>query len=278
MNKLSLLFIGTCIQTTLSKERFLQEDLLGKTLLNSLELREATNFAVPQLNPYPQIWYDTSIETDKNCYVEYEILPDGTENRTEYKVRSLSSFEYFLHCLNPTTSLHLTHTSACGVCSNLDDLYVYLTIPNLAGPVAQCALGDQQQILPCIQSLGFSADCAWIWFWNTVNTGQPEANGGCLETCVALATSPSNVPEGSDNPCQPIEDEEGQCGNTINGQPACSDYQWENGEYRLNACLQCDECRSGPIFQKVAGRTRRNSGIESSIARPDVISIHHNYG
>jgi hypothetical protein len=42
----------------------------------------------------------------------------------------------------------------------------------------------------------------------------------------------------------------------------------------LNECLQCDEDRSGPVFKAVAGRTRRNSGIRSSIERPDAQVSH----
>jgi len=47
----------------------------------------------------------------------------------------------------------------------------------------------------------------------------------------------------------------------------------------LNECLQCDEDRSGPVFKATAGRTRRNSGIRSSIARPDdqVSQVAHDY-
>jgi hypothetical protein len=36
----------------------------------------------------------------------------------------------------------------------------------------------------------------------------------------------------------------------------------------LNACLACDEAKSGPTFKAVAGRTRRRSGLSSAIARP----------
>jgi len=47
----------------------------------------------------------------------------------------------------------------------------------------------------------------------------------------------------------------------------------------LNECLQCDEDRSGPVFKATAGRTRRNSGIRPSIARPDdqVSQVAHDY-
>lgn len=73
-------------------------------------------------------------------------------------------------------------------------------------------------------------------------------------------------------------EDKGECGNTINEKAVCSPDQWQNGPYRLNACLQCDECRSGPIFQKIAGRTRRASGIASAISRDGVPELTHDYG
>ncbi|MCU1282383.1 MAG: hypothetical protein JWM53_5929, partial [bacterium] len=36
----------------------------------------------------------------------------------------------------------------------------------------------------------------------------------------------------------------------------------------LNACLQGDEDQSGPVFEAVAGRTRRNSGLPNATCRP----------
>ena len=50
-------------------------------------------------------------------------------------------------------------------------------------------------------------------------------------------------------------------------------------EGRLDPCLRCDEDRSGPVFKAVAGRTRRDSGIRSSIPRPDeeVAHVVHDY-
>jgi hypothetical protein len=107
---------------------------------------------------------------------------------------------------------------------------------------------------------------------NKAAAGGAAASGGG-EACHAagLSGGPASVPK-------PSRKEDGFCGNTINGRPACSDFQWQNGEFRLNPCLQCDECRSGPIFQKISGRTRRNSGIETDIKRPDVApEIFHNY-
>jgi hypothetical protein len=46
----------------------------------------------------------------------------------------------------------------------------------------------------------------------------------------------------------------------------------------LNACIQCDEDNSGPVFKSVAGRTRRNSGLPSGLCRPcnSVYPVVHN--
>jgi hypothetical protein len=62
-------------------------------------------------------------------------------------------------------------------------------------------------------------------------------------------------------------------------------WSWITGEPptlpdgRLNACIQCDEDRSGPVFKATAGRTRRNSGIRSSIPRPadEIAPVVHDY-
>ena len=57
---------------------------------------------------------------------------------------------------------------------------------------------------------------------------------------------------------------------------------WQDGSpLRINACLQCDECRSGPLFQKIAARTRRGSGIISAIPRDELglcTDCVHRYG
>jgi hypothetical protein len=55
--------------------------------------------------------------------------------------------------------------------------------------------------------------------------------------------------------------------------------EWDNNgpppQCRLNECLQCDETVSGPLFQTIAGRTRRKSGLLSQIVRP-CHSLQHN--
>ena len=136
----------------------------------------------------------------------------------------------------------VTHTGACGTCSTLQDLAVYLEKPDLTAPVRRCGIvpGDAAS-LACIEKLGFSVPCAETWFYNARNTRR-ECFGVCVKSWIV--GEPSTGPDG-----------------------------------RLNACLQCDEDRSGPVFKATAGRTRRNSGLRSSIARPDeeVAHVVHDY-
>jgi hypothetical protein len=135
-----------------------------------------------------------------------------------------------------------THTGACGTCSTMQDLAVYLARPDLTAPVRRCGLLlSGKKNLSCLEALGFSPACARTWYFNEVNTRRE-----CLTTCVWAWAS-------------------GTASNDSDG--------------RLNACLQCDEDRSGPVFKVTAGRTRRNSGIRSSISRPDeqIADVVHDY-
>lgn len=127
----------------------------------------------------------------------------------------------------------LTHDDACGVCSALDDLYVYAKDPDLGTPVRQCGLDTFNQGFAanraCLEALGFTRPCAQVWAYNTQHTRLK-----CLEPCLLL-------PEGTGH-------------NLADG--------------GLNRCLQCDEDESGPVFKAIAGRTRRNTGIATAICRP----------
>ncbi len=141
-----------------------------------------------------------------------------------------------------TAGFAVTHAGACGTCSTLQDLAVYLEKPDLTSPVRWCGIRlVESRAVACLERLGFSPACARTWYFNARNTRRE-----CLGTCL---------------------------------------WSWVRGEAsvgsdgRLNRCLQCDEDRSGPVFKAVAGRTRRNSGIRSSIPRPeeDVAHVVHDY-
>jgi hypothetical protein len=137
----------------------------------------------------------------------------------------------------------VTHKGNCGTCSTLQDLATYLYYRDLTTPVRRCSalVWFKSWSINCLEELGFTHPCAETWYYNAKNTAQE-----CLWPCIDswIRKEPFNKSDGS-----------------------------------LNDCLACDEERSGPVFQYVAGRTRRNSGIESSIDRPEdeVYSIVHDY-
>ena len=141
-----------------------------------------------------------------------------------------------------TAGYPVTHFGACGTCSTLQDLAVYLERPDLTAPVRRCGISwDASADLTCLEDLGFSAACAQTWLYNVANTRRH-----CFSVCIV---------------------------------------SWIKGEGptqkdgRLNDCLRCDEDRSGPVFKATAGRTRRNSGIQSSIPRPneEIAPVVHDY-
>ncbi len=125
----------------------------------------------------------------------------------------------------------VTHHGACGTCSTLQDLAVYLERKDLTTPVRRCAARVlwKSSALSCLKELGFTEACALTWYYNARNTFFR-----CLRPCLS---------------------------SWIRGEP------FNRADGSLNACLQCDEEKSGPIFKATAGRTRRNSGIVSEIGR-----------
>lgn len=137
----------------------------------------------------------------------------------------------------------VTHDGACGVCSPLQDLAVYMRQGDLTEPVRACGLmglsGGEEAQLECLRQLGFTEPCAQVWGYNTTHTRTM-----CLQVCLDLLDAPYHEPDGS-----------------------------------LNACLQCDEDLSGPVFKAVAGRTRRNTGLASALCRPceEVRRVIHRY-
>jgi hypothetical protein len=156
---------------------------------------------------------------------------------------------YRLHGYDSTTDAladgaRVTHYGTCGVCSTLQDLAVYASTPDLTEPVRACGMenlgGDVAALTTCIEGLGFTHACATAWAYNTLHT-----RDACLEVCLALLDAPYHEADGS-----------------------------------LNACLQCDEDESGAVFRATAGRTRRNTGLASTMCRPcsEVRPLVHDYG
>jgi hypothetical protein len=248
------------------------------TWLNEHQTILLVNFTDMETNPYPPGPYDVAIEK-ANCYVVFRDPDKNTYDMITAQEPPMDGVNY---------GVFLSHETPCGVCSNLVDLAVYIETPDLTNPVRLCGftsfLSDEINMHCLSEKIGFSEACAAIWFHNTQHT-----RTNCLVLCLIHLLSPANMRFGFVNPCEPSSgadedgaleygDKDGGCENTINMQPACQDFQYQKGsQYRLNSCLQCDECNSGPLFQKIAGRTRRASGIDSDIDRPDIPQISHNY-
>jgi hypothetical protein len=137
----------------------------------------------------------------------------------------------------------VTHYGACGLCSSLQDLAIYMRYPDLTEPVRACGLRavfeGPDVARTCIEALGFTRPCAQIWWYNTLATRER-----CAEPCFAALDQPYHLPSGA-----------------------------------LNACLACDEAQSGAVFKAVAGRTRRNTGLANSMCRPcaEVRPLAHDY-
>jgi hypothetical protein len=253
--------------------------LKATTCSNMGEIAASVGFSNSKADPYPALGYDTKINYAQNCYA---VFPNE-DTRSTYRLENGAAAD--MKAKNVTAkgrgTVFLTHDGPCGVCSDLASLSVYIGTPDLTAPVKACGfkLIESNQV-KCLEDIGFRGACTQIWLYNTKNTKKTLGNGGCLGTCLRYATARANEPKKSwfmgSNPCSPSE-----CPNKINGNNACSDFQWQDGQYRLNPCLQCDECRSGPIFQKVAGRTRRASGVQSEILRPPSsikAEVFHGYG
>lgn len=137
----------------------------------------------------------------------------------------------------------ITHGGACGHCSSLQSLAVYIYQTDLATPVKQCTydsiIHGDDYLMECLQKLGFDGNCAKIWMYNGKHTKKV-----CMTTCLTLQNAPYHNQDGS-----------------------------------LNNCIQCDEDKSGPVFRAVSGRTRRNSGLPTALCRPcnTISTIDHHY-
>ena len=166
--------------------------------------------------------------------------PDN-KDRSKYFLRNYSSAEEATKA-----GAFVTHLHPCGLCSTLKDLSVYMQYLDLTSRGRECGLLGMINIelaVECFQDTGFTRDCSIIWARDSQNTKKD-----CLDVCMKawLEKWPNNIPVNSTT---------------------------------LNACLECDEVMSGPIFKVVAGRTRRDSGLRSAINRPanQVYEIYHYY-
>lgn len=199
---------------------------------------ESPLFEAQHLNPLPSPTVDPYAEnSDVQSVVGADVVCsiEVSEDRQSYALRTLVRSD-----ADPN---HVTHTGPCGLCSSLQDFRVYATQTDLTDPVRSCGFmgisSGMEANINCLEEIGFSPNCALIWYYNTLNTRTE-----CLDECLAHLNSP-------------YVDALGQ----------------------LNPCLQCDEVKSGPVFKQSSGRTRRNSAIPSAICRPcsSVSTLSHGY-
>jgi hypothetical protein len=136
----------------------------------------------------------------------------------------------------------ITHDGACGLCSSTQDLAAYMANPDMTKSGKECAIKgnlNREWGISCYEALGFTRPCAVIWNYDGVFDGK-----NCAGICIKELLSPYNA-----------------------APPACT----------LNACLECDEEKAGPLFKRFAARTRRRSGLISVITRPceNVAQLKH---
>lgn len=162
-------------------------------------------------------------------------------NRSTYYIVNYSSAEEATNA-----GAFVTHLHPCGLCSTTKDLAIYMNYSDLTNPVRECALKSlisDQWAKQCLMDIGFTEPCATIWLQDAENTRKL-----CLDICLEawIEKWPNNIPANSTN---------------------------------MNPCIACDEYKSGPIFKRVAGRTRRDSGLPSSINRPadEIYPVYHYY-
>jgi hypothetical protein len=180
----------------------------------------------------------------------------------------------------------VTHVGNCGVCSSLQDLAVYTNMDSIGAtsPGNFCqrqAATSFENGLSCYRNMGMTQDCAKIWADTTWNTAR-----NCFGSCVLKSTFPqfsggkndtdtNSTNSGSkwyDLPAtlrdiftkSESESEEDSKDKTVKAIPS-------NGpapECALNGCITCNDKESAEVFERFAGRSRRRSGLLSTVARP----------
>jgi len=176
-------------------------------------------------------WQSDTAHDNEVCAVRF-----ADAERVKYELRGFAAPDGAL-----AAGFIITHQGRCGSCSTLQDLAVYLATPDLTTPARRCArrFGMSGKKTCFEEEIGFTPYCAESWAYNAHRTKQQ-----CLGVCIGdygfFNLLFHRYPGGN---------------LTASGQ--------------LRPCLQCDEDKSGPGFKYSAGRTRRNSGIESAIPRAD---------
>lgn len=185
-------------------------------------------------NPYYDEACDTSPPLQEGGACVVDIEPSSNTNcPTDWSYSTRTYAGSYQEALDE--GLYVTHSRACGTCSSLQDLAAYMetgsSLKNKASICGFRGILNATDGVECFVGLGFTRNCANIWYDNTNFTSET-----CFEVCTkfTITREPSNGPL-----------------------PNCT----------LANCLYCDEVNAGPIFKQFAGRARRNSGLLSGIVR-----------
>lgn len=201
------------------------------------------------------------------CAVKFE-----DSEKVKYNLRTFSS------ALQAKLSgWRVTHVGKCGVCSTLKDLAVYMGVPDQTTPTRLCTkrgrgqVGRLAEVKQClIDAVGFSDLCAESWAYNGLHSSA-ECRGTCLRTYGNDGKFPwlegliNVVIAEKFDACPPKVASNDPDLRAFLKEQGCPLENEQTG--KLNACIYCDERVSGPGFKYSAGRTRRNSGLESAIPR-----------
>ena len=219
----------------------LVERLRRTRLLNGEEIYRQSDPAEASFFDAPEVrrWYSSRRGNAEVCAVRF-----ADSDRVDYRLRTFPDRDSAL-----AAGYVVTHRHHCGACSSLRNLAVYLATPDLTSPARTCArrLTVAGMKACFMEDLGFEERCAETWTYNAFHTRRR-----CAAACI------------------------GHYGlwNVLT-----NDFTAPNADERgnLNPCLACDERVSGPGFQYAAGRTRRNSGLTSAIARPaaEIYPVDH---
>ncbi len=184
-------------------------------------------------------WYSGKTENQAVCAIQFI-----EEDKVDYR---LSTFNSAADAKKE--GYIVTHHNHCGTCSSLKNLAVYLEIFDMTTEARDCGRKrGAKNVKTCLmESMGLQERCAEAWAYNSQHTRKY-----CTDICVKHYGLWNLL---RNNVNKPHNDEDGN----------------------LNPCLACDEQVSGPGFQFFAGRTRRNSGIESAVFRPanEILSVDH---
>lgn len=220
---------------------------------------------------------------------EFAYENDTCENSQYYRIKTYPSRE-----AAESAGGFVTHVGNCGVCSTLQDLAVYANV-DFIGPTSPGNFCKRQAAtsfetgLNCYLGLGLTQDCAKIWADTSWNTAK-----NCFGSCVVGSTGPlfggdskdarsgtgSNATDSVETDSNNWYDLPVNLRNRFTGSSNETESEEEeplaaaapgNGpapECIPNNCITCNDEVSALTFERFAGRSRRRSGLLSTVAWP----------